>query len=76
MSISEIARLELLNAVSNITTEVELNEFKDLVARFFAQKAQREIDEMWDNGVISAETIETWGNEHMRTPYRYETHRT
>ena len=75
MSYSEMAQLELMNAINSIRSEAELNEFKDLVARFFAEKAQKTIDALWDEGVINEETIEQWGNEHMRTPYRYATHR-
>ena len=40
MSYSEMAQLELMNALNNIRSEAELNEFKDLVARYFAEKAQ------------------------------------
>ena len=70
-----MAQLELLNALNNISSEAELNEFKDLVAHFFAQKAQKGIDALWDKGVINADTIEQWGAEHMRTPYTYAAHR-
>ena len=75
MSYAQLAQLELLNAIKNISSESELNEFKDLVAHFFAQKAQKAIDELWDQGVINEKTIEQWGNEHMRTPYRYAKNR-
>ena len=75
MSYRQIAHLELLNALNNIKTEAELNEFKDLVAHFFAQKAQKAIDALWDEGTINNTTIEQWGAEHMRTPYRYATNR-
>ncbi|MBR5747681.1 MAG: hypothetical protein IKY01_02725 [Prevotella sp.] len=75
MSYSQMAQLELLNALNNISSEAELNEFKNLVANFFAQKAQKAIDALWDEGVINEETIEQWGAEHMRTPYGYETRR-
>ena len=40
-------------------------------AFFFAAKAQKEIDALWDNGTINEDTINQWGAEHMRTPYRY-----
>ena len=36
---------------------------------------QKAIDKLWDEGVINEETIEQWGEEHMRTPYGYEAHR-
>ena len=75
MSYSELAQLERLDALNSITTEADLNEFKDMVALFFAQKAQKAIDELWDKGEIDENTINQWGNEHMRTPYRYATHR-
>ena len=42
-------------------------------AFFFAAKAQKEIDALWDNGTINEDTINQWGAEHMRTPYRYTT---
>lgn len=75
MSYSEMAQLELMNALNNINSEAELNEFKDLVALYFARKAQKAIDALWDEGVINEETIEQWGAEHMRTSYRYAAHR-
>ena len=75
MSYSKIALMELMNAVNCIKSESDLNEFKDLLARFFASKAQKAIDALWSDGVINNDTIEEWGEEHMRTPYRYETNR-
>ena len=75
MSYSQMAQLELLNALNNINSEDELNEFKDLVARYFAQKAQKAIDALWDEGTINEKTIEEWGDEHMRTPYNYRCRR-
>ena len=48
MSYSELAQLELMNALNSIDSEAELNEFKDLVARFFAEKAKK----MCDKGTV------------------------
>ena len=75
MSYSQIAQLELLDALNNINSEAELNEFKNVLAHYFANKAQKAIDALWDEGVINEQTIEQWGAEHMRTPYDYETRR-
>lgn len=75
MSYSQLAQLELMNAINSIKTESELKEFRDVLARYFAQKAQRAVDALWENGVINNETIEAWGEEHMRTPYQYEANR-
>lgn len=59
----------MLNAVSGIRSKEELDEFKNMLAHYFAQKAQRTIDALWDKGDIDELTIENWGNEHMRTAY-------
>ena len=75
MSYSQIAQMELMNAINSIKSEAELNEFKDMLARYFASKAQKAIDALWNDGVINNDTIEEWGVEHMRTPYHYETNR-
>ena len=75
MSYSQIAQMELMNAINSINSELELKEFRDMLAHYFAKKAQKAIDALWDEGVISEETIEQWGKEHMRTPYGYEKHR-
>ena len=75
MSYNEMAQLELMNALNCIKTEDEFDEFRDLLANFFAMKAQNAIDALWDDGTINEETIEQWGAEHMRTPYRYASHR-
>ena len=75
MSYSQLAQLEFMNAVNSINSESELNDFRDMLARYFAQKAQKAIDALWDQGVINNDTIEEWGEEHMRTPYQYETNR-
>ena len=75
MSYSQLAHLELMNAINSINSESELNEFRNMLARYFAQKAQKAIDALWDEGVINSDTIEKWGEEHMRTPYSYEKNR-
>ena len=65
MSYREIAQLELMNALNNINSEADLKEFRNLLAHFFAEKVQKAIDDLWDEGTINEETIEQWGTEHM-----------
>ena len=75
MSFQQQAKLEVLSAISTLNSHAEFNEFKDFIARYFAVKAQRAIDALCDEGVITSATIEAWGKEHMRTPYRYAENR-
>ena len=75
MSYSQLAQLEFMNAINCINSEADLKSFRDMLARYFAQKAQKALDALWDQGAINSDTIEKWGEEHMRTPYRHETNR-
>ena len=39
MSYSQIAQMELMNAINSINSELELKEFRDMLAHYFAKKA-------------------------------------
>ena len=75
MSYMQMAQLDVLNLVRGINTEDEYIDFRNMLARYFADKAQKQINALWDNGTINEQTIEAWGDEHMRTPYHYAVHR-
>ena len=75
MSYVQMAQLDVLNLLKGIKTEGDYNDFRNMLAHYFADKAQKQIDALWDNGTINEQTIEQWGNERMRTPYRYAVHR-
>lgn len=64
------AQVELLKAMSTITTNEDLIALKYALSRFFAERADREMDRLVDDGVINEQVINGWKDEHMRTPYR------
>ena len=64
------AQLEILDLMSYVESEDTLIEIRDMLSRYFAQKAEKEIDKLWDEGVINDTVIENWKAEHMRTPYK------
>lgn len=70
LSYSNAAQIEMMNAISCIDTEEELYELKLLLSNFFAAKAQKEIDKLWDNGTLNQEKLDEIRKEHLRTPYR------
>ena len=75
MNYTQMAQLDVLNLLKGINTEGDYIDFRNMLARYFADKAQKQIDTLWDNGTIEEKTVEAWGNERMRTPYRYAIHR-
>lgn len=64
------AQMKLLQMMSYIKTDEELEELQSVLSDYFAKKVDREMDELWHKGIISEQTIEQWGKEHMRTPYK------
>ena len=68
-------KMNLLRVVDRMKTVDEVLQSRQLIADYYAQKVDEEMNRLWDNGTINEQTIENWGNERMRTPYRYAVHR-
>ncbi len=60
------AQMRILHMMSYIKTPQELNNLEEVLTQYFAKKVDEGIDELCDNGSISLDTIEEWGNEHLR----------
>ena len=54
------------------SSEEHLKEIKEVLAAYFARKVDDDMDVLYNEGKIDADVIEAWGNEHMRTPYKWE----
>ena len=63
------AQLEILDLMSYVESKETLDEIRDMLSRYFAEKAQKEIDKLWEAGTINDDVVEGWKTEHMRTPY-------
>lgn len=65
------AKMNLLRVVDSIKTVDEVQAIRQILADYYAQKVDEEMERLWDNGTVNGQVIEQWGKEHMRTPYRY-----
>jgi predicted 3-demethylubiquinone-9 3-methyltransferase (glyoxalase superfamily) len=63
------AQLELLRMMALFDTPEALADIKQAISNFFAQKAEMEIDRLWDTGILSEEKVESFRHLHERTPY-------
>lgn len=63
------AQIEILSSMARLNGDEDLAELKRVLARFFADRADKEMERLWDEGVINEQVIESWEHEHMRTPY-------
>jgi hypothetical protein len=62
-------QLELLRIFSRNPSEQELIDIKNLIARYYAEKASDQMDRLWEERGYTDETMQEWAKEHMRTPY-------
>lgn len=69
MTFSQMAQLELMNAAANVNSQEDLDALKLTISLFFAEKAQREIDQMWEDGTFNQEKLDELRGQHLRTPY-------
>ena len=60
-------QLHLLEMFNYCKTDEAMEELRQLLASYYAEKAQQEADRLWDEGVLDGEGIERILNEHWRT---------
>ena len=70
MSYSEKAQLELMNAAANVTSQEDLDALRLTLSLFFAERAQKAIDKMWDEGTFDQKKLDELRGQHLRTPYK------
>ena len=51
-----MAQLELMNAAANVTSQEDLDALRLTLSLFFAERAQKAIDKMWDEGTFDQKT--------------------
>ena len=62
-------QLELLKLFSTNISDSDALDIKQLIINYYAQKIDNELDTLWEQRQYNANTISTWANEHLRTPY-------
>ena len=63
------AQLQILDMMSFIKTPEALTDLNRVISDYFVQKADAEMDQMWADGTLSEERIESFRHLHERTPY-------
>ena len=65
------AQLGILRLLGRMKTIEQVNELRQVISNYYAQKATEEMDRLWENGEWSEEKNEGVLKEHLRTPYNY-----
>lgn len=65
------AQLGILRLLGRMKTIEEVNELRQVISNYYAQKATAEMDRLWESGEWSEEKNNAVLKEHLRTPYKY-----
>jgi len=60
-------QIELLKLYPYTVSEKELKDIQKLLSDYFAQKVDKEMDQLWEKNNWSEETVESWKSEHLRS---------
>lgn len=63
------AQVHVFNLVSHIKTSTGLEQLREQLAAFYAQKVDDEMDALWESGQWSEERLQELRGSHFRTPY-------
>ena len=63
-------QLELLRLYGSGVSDETLQEVKTILAKYFADRATREMDSVWDEKGLSEQDMIDWTNEHNRSEGR------
>ena len=65
------AQLGVLRLLGRMKSVEQVSELRQIISKYYAQKATEEMDKLWEAGLWSEEKNEAILKEHLRTPYRY-----
>lgn len=64
------AQLGILRLLSRMNTMDKVEELRQVISNFYAQKVTDEMDRLWDSGEWGAAQNAAVLEEHLRTPYK------
>ncbi len=62
-------QIELIKLFEYQVEDSQLLEIKDMLARYFAAEATKEMDKLWQQNDWTNETMKEWSQTHTKTPY-------
>ena len=63
------AQVNILDMMSFIKTPKAIDELHEILADYFSKRLDEEIDELWANGTLTEQKVESFWLLHERTAY-------
>lgn len=64
------AQMMVINSFATVTSHQEEEELRSLLMDFYNRKLQKEMERLWDEGVLDQTKLDKMRTEHFRTPYK------
>ncbi len=63
------AQVHVFNLMSHIKSQLALDQLREQLALFYAQRVDEEMDRLWDSGELNEDKLQELRGAHLRTPY-------
>ncbi len=67
------SQMMILESFAGAQDEQEVNDLMDVLRDFYAQRLEREMQRLWDNGTLNEEKLKQLRGEHLRVSSQYHT---
>jgi len=64
------AQIMILESFASAKSQEEMDELMDMLRNFYAKKMDRELEKLWDEGLLNQEKLDELREQHLRTPYK------
>ena len=65
------SQMMIIESFAGAQDDQELNDLMDMLRDFYAQRLERELQRLWDNGTLDGDRLMQLRGEHLRTPYKH-----
>ena len=64
------AQVHILDMMSFVQTPKAIEDLQQVLSDYFAKQIEHDIDQLWDEGVLTEAKVESFRHLHERTPYK------
>ena len=64
------AQIMILESFASAKSQEEMDELIDMLRDFFAKRLDKELERLWNEGILNQEKLDDLSEQHLRTPYR------
>ena len=64
------AQIMILESFASAKSQEEMDELMEMLRNYYAMKLDKELERLWDEGILDQEKLDELKEQHLRTPYR------